>query len=56
MAFYDDDHNLILEPGMIHVMLGSSNSDIRLEGDFEISGTGKIPVATRLFTCPVEVL
>jgi len=55
LAFYNNDQNLVLEPGTIHVMLGSSSDDIRLEGDFEINGTGKMPVAKRLFTCEVEV-
>jgi beta-glucosidase len=55
LAFYDNDQKLILEPGLIRVMLGSSSDDIRLKGDFEIDGAGKLPVAKRIFTCAVEV-
>jgi beta-glucosidase len=55
LAFYDNDQKLILEPGLVRVMLGSSSDDIRLKGDFEIDGAGKLPVAKRVFTCAVEV-
>jgi len=55
LAFYDADINLVFEPGWILVMLGSSSSDIRLTGRFEILGAGKIPVKKRVFVCPVEV-
>jgi beta-glucosidase len=55
LAFYDAELNLVLEPGWISVMLGSSSSDIRLAGRFEIVGEGKIPVKERVFVCPVEV-
>jgi hypothetical protein len=55
LAFYDDLQNLILEPGRIELMLGSSSEDIRLRGSFELSGVKKIPVERRLFLCPVDV-
>jgi beta-glucosidase len=55
LAFYDDAQNLILEPGRIELMLGSSSEDIRLRGSFELSGAKKIPVENRLFLCPVDV-
>lgn len=54
LAFYDNDLNLVLEPGTIQVMLGASSDDIRLSGRFEILGTGKIPVSQRVFTCPAS--
>jgi beta-glucosidase len=54
LAFHDSNLNLILEPGLIHVMLGSSSDDIRLRGEFEIVGETS-PVHRRIFTCPVTV-
>jgi beta-glucosidase len=55
LAFYDSSLNLVLEPGKSRVMLGSSSQDIRLSGEFTISGTRKMPVTQRVFYCPVEV-
>jgi beta-glucosidase len=55
LAFYDIDQNLILEPGTMYVMIGSSSDDIRLRGEFEIVGANKIPVSDRVFVCPVDV-
>ena len=54
-AFFDKNINLVLEPSKIHIMLGSSSKDIRLEGAFEITGQGKMQVKERVFVCPVEV-
>ena len=56
LAFYDNDLNLVLEPGRILLMVGSSSGDIRLEGEFEIVGEDKICVIQRVFVCPVEVV
>lgn len=55
LAFYDEDMNLVVEPGTIKVMLGSSSQDIRCEGSFEITGGQKTPVKERVFECPVEI-
>jgi len=55
LAFYDTDLNLVLEPGRIFVMIGSSSDDIRLAGELEITGEGKIPIDERVFVCPVDV-
>ena len=55
LAFYDTGLNLVLEPGQIHIMLGSSSEDIRLKGSVEITGATKIPVAEREFTTPVTI-
>jgi beta-glucosidase len=55
LAFYDHDLNLVLEPGRIFVMVGSSSEDIRLRDEFEIAGTGKMAVTDRVFACPVEI-
>jgi beta-glucosidase len=55
LAFYDEKLELVVEAGIIKVMLGSSSEDIRLEGAFEITGKGKMPVKERLFECPVTI-
>ncbi len=55
LAFYDLDLNLVIEPGRILVMAGSSSEDIRQMGEFEIVGEGKMPIRERVFVCPVEV-
>jgi beta-glucosidase len=54
MAFYDEDLRLILEPGKVLIMVGSSSEDIRLKGEFEITGTEKAEVQERVLVCPVE--
>lgn len=55
LAFYDADLKLCVEAGKINVMLGSSSEDIRLRGEFEITGSKKAFVKDRVFVCPVTV-
>ncbi len=55
LAFYDADLRLVLEPGRILIMVGSSSKDIRLRGEFEIVGAEVAFVGRRVFTCPVSV-
>jgi beta-glucosidase len=55
LAFYDEDMNLVVEPGRIKVMVGASSQDIHCEGSFEIVGAGKALVKERVFECPVKV-
>ena len=55
LAFYDEDMRLVVEPGTIQVIVGSSSEDIRLRGSFEILGSQKRQVAARVFACPVRV-
>lgn len=55
LAFYNNDLELVLEPGRIEILLGSSSEDIRLCGDLEIVGGSKMILDQRVFVCPVAV-
>lgn len=55
LAYYDEALALVLEPGRFEVLVGGSSADIRLRGEFEVVGQGKMPVARRVFECPVDV-
>ncbi len=55
LAFYDNDLNLVLESGSIVAMVGSSSEDIRLSGEFEITGERKMVIKEPVFVCPVSV-
>lgn len=55
LAFYDNDLELVVEAGNIKVMVGSSSEDIRLTGEFRISGPSHMQLEERVFFCPVEV-
>lgn len=55
LAFYDENMELVLEPGKFKVMVGSSSEDIRLSGSFEVVAKDKFPVTQRVFVCPVSV-
>ena len=55
LAFYDEDEKLVVEPGVIEVMVGSSSEDIRLKGSFEIVGTKREVTSMRRFFSEVIV-
>ncbi len=55
LGFYDEKLALVVEPGAVRLMLGSSSEDIRLEGTFEIAGDAPVRLKERVFTCPVRV-
>lgn len=54
MAYYDEDLKLILEKGKFIVMIGSSSQDIRLQGDFTVTGPERTFIKKREFHCPVD--
>lgn len=50
LAFYDNDLNLMIEPGQFQVMVGSSSQDTHLTEHFEVTGSvKKIPHARTYF-------
>jgi beta-glucosidase len=55
LAFYDENMELVTEPGAVQVMLGSSSDDIRLTGQFEIIGSRKSKVGKRVTVCPSAI-
>ena len=55
LAFYDENFDLVIEPGRILVMIGSSSEDIRMQGAFEITGDRKMMIYERIFICPTKV-
>lgn len=55
LGFYDHHMRFVVEPGMVDVMIGSSSSDIRLRGEFEITGEVVEVMGNRAFTSQVQV-
>jgi beta-glucosidase len=54
LGFYNEAAKFVVEPGVIKVMIGSSSADIRLTGEFEITGEAAEVIA-KVFFSPVEV-
>jgi beta-glucosidase len=42
LAFYDEEMTLVVEPGEVEIMVGSSSEAIRLRDQFEISGERRV--------------
>jgi beta-glucosidase len=55
LAYYGEGLKLVLEPGTVKILVGSSSEDIRLQAEFEVSGETNQIVQDRVFDCPVTV-
>lgn len=55
LAFTSSAMSLVIEPGRIQVMIGSSSDDIRLRGAFEIVGPAVMTIENRVLVCPVAI-
>ena len=55
LGFYDEAMQLVVEPGTVQVMIGSSSEDIRLNASFEILGSEKRIVPQRIFVGTTQV-
>jgi len=55
LAYYGEGLRLVLEPGAVKIMIGSSSDDIRLETEFEIDGDSTQVVKDRVFDCQVTI-
>lgn len=56
LAYYDRGMELVVEPGVFKAMIGSSSTDIRCFGEFEITGKKRKPGKNRKFFSDVEVI
>lgn len=54
LGFYNRDMEFVVEPGKVDVMVGSSSADIRLKGEFEITGDVVNVKESRSFTSEVK--
>ena len=55
LAYYGEGLRLVLEPGTVKILIGSSSEDIRLQATFEVTGETKKIVKDRVFDCPVTI-
>lgn len=53
LAFYNREMKYVIEPGKVEVLVGSSSDDIRVSGEFEI--TGAVTQVQQVFVTPVTV-
>ena len=55
MAYYNDNLELVLEPGTFKVMVGSSSEEILLRDEFKVDGKAPEKISERVFVCPVSI-
>jgi len=56
LAYYGEGLKLVLEPGTVKILIGSSSEDIRLQTQLEVIGEALHPVKDRVLDCPVTVV
>ena len=55
LGYYDRDNNVVVEPGMVNLMVGSSSEDIHCVGSFEITGERKDVRGAQVFFSEADV-
>lgn len=55
LAFYNEEMNLVVEPGLFKLMVGSSSEDIRLERQLEVIGNIKRVGTFRTYFTDVQI-
>lgn len=55
LAYYGEGLKLVLEPGTVKILVGSSSDDIRLRAAFEVIGETNQIVKDRVLDCPVTI-
>ncbi len=55
LGFYNHEMRFVVEPGYVDVLIGSSSDDIRLRGEFEITGEVVEVMGNRAFTSHAQV-
>ena len=55
LGFYNEDMRFVVEPGMMDVLIGTSSEDIRLRGEFEITGQTVEVLKRRSYLSRVQV-
>ncbi len=55
LGFYNHEMRFVVEPGYVDVMVGGGSDDIRLRGEFEITGEVVEVAGNRAFTSQVRV-
>lgn len=55
LGFYNHEMRFVVEPGYVDVMIGGGSDDIRLRGEFEITGEVVEVLGKRAFTSRVRV-
>jgi len=55
LGFYDRSMQFVVEPGTIEVMVGSSSDDVRLTGEFEVTGETTDVSAIKTYFSRVDV-